>query len=46
VTRELIYEDEFIRRYEVRDPDGNVVGYDEESKQPPDPACPTCGRPY
>lgn len=46
MTRELVYEDEFVRRYEVRDADGNVVGLDEESKVPPETACPSCGRDY
>jgi hypothetical protein len=46
MTSELVYEDEWVRRYEVRNDAGDVVGYDEESKQPPESYCPTCGRPY
>ncbi len=47
-TRKLVYEDETVRRYEVRDDDGNIVGTDEEPKQPPEGggvACLLCGSP-
>jgi hypothetical protein len=43
VSRELVYEDEFVRRYEVRDDAGDLIGSDEESTQPPPEPCPTCG---
>lgn len=46
MTRELVYEDDFLRRYEIRDADGALVGVDEEPKQAPRESCPTCGRVY
>ncbi len=42
MTRTLVYEDDYVRRYEVRDADGDLVGCDEESKQTT-AYCPTCG---
>lgn len=46
MSRVLVFEDAFVRRYEVRDAAGQLVGLDEESKLPPEPACPGCGRPF
>jgi hypothetical protein len=47
VTRVLVYEDESIRRYEVFNEDGQLVGIDEESKAPPAPdPCWACGRAF
>jgi hypothetical protein len=42
-TRTLVYEDDEVRRYEVYDDAGNLVGEDVESKRPPEQTCPTCG---
>lgn len=46
MTRTLVYEDESVRRYEVRDDEGNLVGVDEESTAPAETTCPSCGRAY
>jgi hypothetical protein len=42
-TRQLVYEDDEVRRYEVYDDDGNVIGEDAESKIAHGQTCPTCG---